>query len=186
MAGDRPATVKDFVDHIDYAVKLIGIDHVGISSDFDGGGGSPAGTTPARRSTSRSNWSAAATPKSKSRRSGAAASCASGRTREGLPKVGGSPLAEAGLKACTTIWWRTICLSGQNVDVHLEQVIDADAVDAVGLHRNCSSVRGADHRAVDDVCVATFLPVSADAHFERIGGLAVGAGLLHRVGWRRR
>ncbi|HTM27229.1 MAG TPA: dipeptidase [Vicinamibacterales bacterium] len=33
------ATVKDFVDHIDYAVKRIGIDHVGISSDFDGGGG---------------------------------------------------------------------------------------------------------------------------------------------------
>ncbi|MGB5430787.1 membrane dipeptidase, partial [Eudoraea sp.] len=26
-------------DHIDYMVKLIGIDHVGISSDFDGGGG---------------------------------------------------------------------------------------------------------------------------------------------------
>jgi membrane dipeptidase len=34
-----PATVQDFVNHIDYAVKLIGIDHVGISSDFDGGGG---------------------------------------------------------------------------------------------------------------------------------------------------
>ncbi|MCH8125658.1 dipeptidase [candidate division KSB1 bacterium] len=34
-----PATVQDFVDHIDHAVKLIGIDHVGISSDFDGGGG---------------------------------------------------------------------------------------------------------------------------------------------------
>jgi len=33
------ATVSDFVDHIDYAVRLIGIDHVGISSDFDGGGG---------------------------------------------------------------------------------------------------------------------------------------------------
>ena len=33
------ATVKDFVDHIDYAVKLVGVDHVGISSDFDGGGG---------------------------------------------------------------------------------------------------------------------------------------------------
>ncbi|MEO6446289.1 MAG: dipeptidase [Gemmatimonadaceae bacterium] len=33
------ATVRDFVDHIDYAVKLIGLDHVGISSDFDGGGG---------------------------------------------------------------------------------------------------------------------------------------------------
>ncbi len=34
-----PASVQDFVDHIDYAVNLIGIDHVGISSDFDGGGG---------------------------------------------------------------------------------------------------------------------------------------------------
>ncbi len=34
----RPG-VADFVDHIDYAVDLIGIDHVGISSDFDGGGG---------------------------------------------------------------------------------------------------------------------------------------------------
>jgi membrane dipeptidase len=33
------ATVRDFVDHIDHAVKLIGIDHIGISSDFDGGGG---------------------------------------------------------------------------------------------------------------------------------------------------
>ena len=33
------ANVKDFVNHIDYIVKLIGLDHVGISSDFDGGGG---------------------------------------------------------------------------------------------------------------------------------------------------
>jgi membrane dipeptidase len=33
------ATVSDYVDHIDHAVSLIGIDHVGISSDFDGGGG---------------------------------------------------------------------------------------------------------------------------------------------------
>jgi membrane dipeptidase len=32
-------TVEHLVDHIDYAVKLIGIDHVGISSDFGGGGG---------------------------------------------------------------------------------------------------------------------------------------------------
>ncbi len=31
--------VKDFVDHIDYLVKKIGEDHVGIASDFDGGGG---------------------------------------------------------------------------------------------------------------------------------------------------
>jgi membrane dipeptidase len=33
------ATVRDFVDHIDYLVKRVGIAHVGISSDFDGGGG---------------------------------------------------------------------------------------------------------------------------------------------------
>jgi len=34
-----PANVEQFVDHIDHAVQLIGIDHVGISSDFGGGGG---------------------------------------------------------------------------------------------------------------------------------------------------
>jgi membrane dipeptidase/D-alanyl-D-alanine dipeptidase len=34
-----PVDVKDFVDHIDYMVDFIGLDHVGISSDFDGGGG---------------------------------------------------------------------------------------------------------------------------------------------------
>jgi membrane dipeptidase len=34
-----PATLQDYIDHIDYAVDLVGIDHVGISSDFDGGGG---------------------------------------------------------------------------------------------------------------------------------------------------
>ena len=34
-----PVNVSDFVDHIDYLVKKIGIEHVGISSDFDGGGG---------------------------------------------------------------------------------------------------------------------------------------------------
>jgi len=37
--GDPRATVADFVNHIDYLIKKIGIDHVGISSDFDGGGG---------------------------------------------------------------------------------------------------------------------------------------------------
>lgn len=31
--------VSDFVDHIDYMVDKIGLEHVGISSDFDGGGG---------------------------------------------------------------------------------------------------------------------------------------------------
>lgn len=34
-----PVNVADFVDHIDYLVKKIGLEHVGISSDFDGGGG---------------------------------------------------------------------------------------------------------------------------------------------------
>jgi microsomal dipeptidase-like Zn-dependent dipeptidase len=34
-----PVDVSDFVDHIDYMVELIGLEHVGISSDFDGGGG---------------------------------------------------------------------------------------------------------------------------------------------------
>jgi membrane dipeptidase len=39
FAPPARADVNDFVDHIDYIVKKIGIDHVGISSDFDGGGG---------------------------------------------------------------------------------------------------------------------------------------------------
>jgi len=34
-----PVAVADFVDQIDYIKNKIGIDHVGISSDFDGGGG---------------------------------------------------------------------------------------------------------------------------------------------------
>jgi membrane dipeptidase len=33
------ATVADLVDHIDHIVAVAGIDHVGIGSDFDGGGG---------------------------------------------------------------------------------------------------------------------------------------------------
>ena len=39
--GKSPATVTDMVDHVDYAVRRIGLDHVGLSSDFDGGGGIP-------------------------------------------------------------------------------------------------------------------------------------------------
>jgi membrane dipeptidase len=40
-AGKKEAevTLDDFVDHIDYAVRRMGIAHVGIGSDFDGGGG---------------------------------------------------------------------------------------------------------------------------------------------------
>jgi membrane dipeptidase len=37
-AKPEAVTVADFADHIDYAVRRIGIAHVGISSDFDGGG----------------------------------------------------------------------------------------------------------------------------------------------------
>ncbi len=33
------AGVKDLVDHIDYAVGKVGVEHVGIASDFNGGGG---------------------------------------------------------------------------------------------------------------------------------------------------
>jgi len=39
--GKSRATVADMVDHVDYAVRRIGLDHVGLSSDFDGGGGIP-------------------------------------------------------------------------------------------------------------------------------------------------
>ncbi len=39
LVAEGRANVTDLADHIDYAVELIGIDHVGISSDFDGGGG---------------------------------------------------------------------------------------------------------------------------------------------------
>ena len=40
--SDKPkeeVTVSDIANHIDYVVKLVGIDHVGIGTDFDGGGG---------------------------------------------------------------------------------------------------------------------------------------------------
>jgi membrane dipeptidase len=35
---EKLATVKDAVDHIDHVAQVIGIDHVGIGTDFDGGG----------------------------------------------------------------------------------------------------------------------------------------------------
>lgn len=38
-AGQAGASVADYVDHVDHAVRRIGLDHVGLSSDFDGGGG---------------------------------------------------------------------------------------------------------------------------------------------------
>jgi len=39
LGSPPPADVKIYVDHIDHAVKVAGIEHVGIGTDFDGGGG---------------------------------------------------------------------------------------------------------------------------------------------------
>ncbi len=39
----RRQTLADVIQHIDYAVKLVGIDHVGLGSDFDGVEEMPAG-----------------------------------------------------------------------------------------------------------------------------------------------
>ena len=36
---DERTTLQELVDHIDHVVELIGVDHVGIGTDFDGGGG---------------------------------------------------------------------------------------------------------------------------------------------------
>lgn len=44
--SEKDASLKDFVDHIDHAVKIMGIDHVGIGTDFDGGGGIPGFNDP--------------------------------------------------------------------------------------------------------------------------------------------
>jgi membrane dipeptidase len=38
-ARSTDVTVADIADHVDYAVKRMGIEHVGIGTDFDGGGG---------------------------------------------------------------------------------------------------------------------------------------------------
>ena len=37
------ASVQDYVDHIDYAIEKMGIDHVGVGSDFYTGGGAASG-----------------------------------------------------------------------------------------------------------------------------------------------
>lgn len=39
LATDRSATIHDIVAHIEHAASLVGYDHVGIGSDFDGDGG---------------------------------------------------------------------------------------------------------------------------------------------------
>jgi len=39
LTNTGTASIKDAVNHIDYIVRLVGVDYVGIGSDFDGGGG---------------------------------------------------------------------------------------------------------------------------------------------------
>jgi membrane dipeptidase len=39
MDMDKLPSVKDVCDHIDHVKQLVGVDYVGIGSDFDGGGG---------------------------------------------------------------------------------------------------------------------------------------------------
>ena len=39
LAKDGRADINTICDHIDYIVKLVGSEHVGVGSDFDGGGG---------------------------------------------------------------------------------------------------------------------------------------------------
>lgn len=38
-AGENETSVSEFVDHLEHAISLVGVEHVGIGSDFDGGGG---------------------------------------------------------------------------------------------------------------------------------------------------
>ena len=37
-AAHPPASLEDYVDHVDHAVQTSGVGHVGFGSDFDGGG----------------------------------------------------------------------------------------------------------------------------------------------------
>ena len=82
-----PADVSDFVDHIDHVVQLVGIDHVGISSDFDGGGGVHgwAARLRATHPTSPQSCFAAVTPRRRSRSCGAAICCECGAQPSGWP-----------------------------------------------------------------------------------------------------
>lgn len=41
LARGKEPSVDDIVAHIDHVVQLVGVDYVGIGSDFDGGGGIP-------------------------------------------------------------------------------------------------------------------------------------------------
>lgn len=53
--GWKQASLVDWLDSVDYAVRLIGIDHVGLSSDFTMAAVSPATHTSATDRTSRAS-----------------------------------------------------------------------------------------------------------------------------------
>jgi microsomal dipeptidase-like Zn-dependent dipeptidase/gamma-glutamyl-gamma-aminobutyrate hydrolase PuuD len=39
LRNDGPATIRDAIEHLNHAVRIMGIDHVGLGTDFDGDGG---------------------------------------------------------------------------------------------------------------------------------------------------
>ena len=39
LVKDGEATIRNLMEHLDYAVRVMGIDHVGLGTDFDGDGG---------------------------------------------------------------------------------------------------------------------------------------------------
>ena len=39
LRSDQPATICDAIDHLNHIVNLIGVEHVGLGTDFDGDGG---------------------------------------------------------------------------------------------------------------------------------------------------
>ncbi len=41
LRKDGEATILDAMAHLDHAVRVMGIDHVGLGTDFDGDGGVP-------------------------------------------------------------------------------------------------------------------------------------------------
>jgi len=41
LRKEGQATIEDFMAHLDHAINVMGIDHVGIGTDFDGDGGVP-------------------------------------------------------------------------------------------------------------------------------------------------
>jgi len=41
LRSDNKASIIDLMEHLDHAISIMGIDHVGLGTDFDGDGGVP-------------------------------------------------------------------------------------------------------------------------------------------------